>query len=184
MITLLLAATIVFGPGIYARMTAPATRSDLGRCPQGPDYTQRSNWSAWPGPGSPAERLPDGMTPTPPDSRLASAFFLHPTTFGGTETGCSQWTTKKPVAELIAGRYRFRRQHSMIAVVFTHLVTDNLSSANITARISSAKFKTSDTRTRAQLLSFSGRDRARGAHHYGESQPGYVPPGPIDRRRS
>ena len=41
--------------------------------------------SAWPGPGSPAERLPDGMTPTPPDIRLASAFFLHPTTLGDTE---------------------------------------------------------------------------------------------------
>ena len=84
-ITLLLAAAIVFGPGIYARMTAPAHALGSRPLPAAPDYAQRSNWSAWPGPGSPAERLPDGMTPTPQDSRLASAFFLHPTTFGGTE---------------------------------------------------------------------------------------------------
>ena len=84
-ITLLLAATIVVGPGIYARITAPAHALGSRALPAAPDYTQRSNWSAWPGPGSPAERLPDGMTPTPPDSRLASAFFLHPTTFSGTE---------------------------------------------------------------------------------------------------
>ena len=84
-ISLLLGATIVFGPGIYARMIAPNHAFGSKPLPAAPDYTQRSNWSAWPGPGSPAERLPDGMTPTPQDSRLASAFFLHPTTFGGTE---------------------------------------------------------------------------------------------------
>ncbi len=84
-ISLLLAATIVFGPGVYARMTAPGHAFGSKPLPAAPDYTQRSNWSAWPGPGSPAERLPDGMTPTPQDGRLASAFFLHPTTFGGKE---------------------------------------------------------------------------------------------------
>ncbi len=75
----------MFGPGTYARMIAPDYAFGSRPLPAAPDYTLRSNWSAWPSPSSPAERLPDGLKPTSQDSRLASAFFLHPTTFSGTE---------------------------------------------------------------------------------------------------
>jgi hypothetical protein len=45
----------------------------------------RSNWSGWPGPGNPADRLPLNVEPVPYEKREAAAFFLHPTTFGSTD---------------------------------------------------------------------------------------------------
>ena len=48
--------------------------------PIAPDYSIRSNWSGWPGPGNPADRLPLNLEPVPYEKREAAAFFLHPTT--------------------------------------------------------------------------------------------------------
>ncbi|MEL7186504.1 MAG: DUF3089 domain-containing protein, partial [Pseudomonadota bacterium] len=50
-----------------------------------PDYSLRSNWSGWPDDANPAERLPTGLSSPPQSERLADAFFLHPTTYGGKE---------------------------------------------------------------------------------------------------
>jgi hypothetical protein len=53
--------------------------------PMAPDYLMRSNWSGWPGPGNPADRLPPNVEPVPYEKREAAAFFLHPTTYGSTD---------------------------------------------------------------------------------------------------
>ena len=53
--------------------------------PVAPDYSMRSNWSGWPGPGNPADRLPLNVEPVPYEKREAAAFFLHPTTYGSTD---------------------------------------------------------------------------------------------------
>ncbi len=53
--------------------------------PMAPDYSMRSNWSGWPGPGNPADRLPLNVEPVPYEKREAAAFFLHPTTYGSTD---------------------------------------------------------------------------------------------------
>lgn len=53
--------------------------------PIAPDYSMRSNWSGWPGPGNPADRLPLNVEPVPYEKREAAAFFLHPTTYGSTD---------------------------------------------------------------------------------------------------
>ena len=53
--------------------------------PEPPDYSMRSNWSGWPGPENPADRLPLNVEPVPYEKREAAAFFLHPTTFGSTD---------------------------------------------------------------------------------------------------
>lgn len=82
-LAVLLVLLILFGPRIYAWMVAPDHEFGSKPLPAAPDYTLRSNWSAWPDSASPAERLPEGLLPIPQDQRLASAFFLHPTTYGG-----------------------------------------------------------------------------------------------------
>ena len=74
---------VLIGPSIYGSMVEPDHEFGSKPLPAPPDYTQRSSWSAWPDVDSPAERLPDGMNPTPDSSRRASAFFVHPTTYGG-----------------------------------------------------------------------------------------------------
>ena len=84
-IILLLMLLVFVGPTIYGRMMAPDHEFGEKPLPAPPDYTQRAHWSAWPDGASPAERLPAGMTGTPQESRLADAFFLHPTTYGGKE---------------------------------------------------------------------------------------------------
>ncbi|MGI9262840.1 MAG: DUF3089 domain-containing protein [Woeseiaceae bacterium] len=84
-IALLLVALVVFGPGLYGRMMAPDHEFGSKPLPDAPDYSLRAHWAAWPDDDSPAERLPDGVDRIPQDERLASAFFLHPTTYGGRE---------------------------------------------------------------------------------------------------
>ena len=74
---------VLIGPSIYGSMVEPDHEFGSKPLPAPPDYTQRSSWSAWTDVDSPAERLPDGMNPTPDSSRRASAFFVHPTTYGG-----------------------------------------------------------------------------------------------------
>jgi len=81
-IIVLLVALVIVGPIIYARMTAPDHEFGTKPLPPAPDYALRSNWSGWPDDANPAERLPDGVSSTPQDQRLADAFFLHPTTYG------------------------------------------------------------------------------------------------------
>ncbi|MEM7278789.1 MAG: DUF3089 domain-containing protein [Pseudomonadota bacterium] len=82
-IVLLLVLLVIFGPDLYMRMVKPDHEFGLNPLPDAPDYTLRSSWAAWPDGASPAERLADGMAPTPQAERLADAFFLHPTSYGG-----------------------------------------------------------------------------------------------------
>ncbi|MGI9235016.1 MAG: DUF3089 domain-containing protein, partial [Woeseiaceae bacterium] len=84
-IVVLFVALLTIGPGIYGRLYTPDHEFGSKPLPAAPDYAVRSHWSAWPDDSSPAERLPDGVAPTPEEDRLASAFFLHPTTFGSKE---------------------------------------------------------------------------------------------------
>jgi hypothetical protein len=81
----LLAATVWIGPPIFAWMLAPDHRFGDKPLPAAPDYTLRAHWAAWPDEASPAERLPQGVSRVPLQDRQAAAFFLHPTTYGGSE---------------------------------------------------------------------------------------------------
>ncbi len=82
-IVVLLLALVLIGPSVFGWMVAPDHRFGDKPLPDAPDYTLRAHWSAWPGDASPAERRPDGVPSTPQETRLADAFFLHPTTYGG-----------------------------------------------------------------------------------------------------
>ena len=85
-IVVLLVLLVIFGPGLYMKMVKPSHEFGSWPLPAAPDYTLRSSWAAWPDDASPAERLADGMTATLQDDRLADAFFLHPTSYGGKES--------------------------------------------------------------------------------------------------
>ena len=84
-IVVLLLALVLIGPSVFGWMVAPGHRFGDQPLPEAPDYTLRAHWSAWPDDASPAERRPDGVPSTPQEARLADAFFLHPTTYGGKE---------------------------------------------------------------------------------------------------
>jgi len=84
-VIVLLIATVLFGPGIYGRMMAPDHEFGSKPLPAAPDYTLRAHWSGWPDDANPAERRPEGTATVAQEDRLADAFFLHPTTYGGTE---------------------------------------------------------------------------------------------------
>jgi arylsulfatase A-like enzyme len=74
---------VLIGPRIFNSIMTPDHEFGSKPLPATPDYSQRSSWSAWPDVDSPAERLPDGITPTTDSDRRASAFFVHQTTYGG-----------------------------------------------------------------------------------------------------
>ena len=84
-IAVLLLVLVLAGPSVFQWMSAPAHRFGDKPLPDAPDYALRAHWSAWPDDASPAERRPDGVGFTPQEARLADAFFLHPTTYGGRE---------------------------------------------------------------------------------------------------
>ena len=101
-IVVLLVAAVLFGPGIYGRMVAPGHEFGSKPLPDSPDYSLRAHWAAWPDETSPAENLPKGVQPIPQDDRLASAFFLHPTTYGGRD----HWVQPMDDADAIRGTDR------------------------------------------------------------------------------
>ncbi|MGI9271347.1 MAG: DUF3089 domain-containing protein [Woeseiaceae bacterium] len=101
-IVVLLILLVLFGPGIYGRMMAPDHEFGSKPLPAAPDYSLRAHWAAWPDDDSPAERLPDGVSRIPQEDRLASAFFLHPTTYGGRE----HWVQPMDDADAIRGTDR------------------------------------------------------------------------------
>ena len=74
---------ILFSPVIGGWLLAPDHEFGTKPIPAAPDYSLRSHWAAWPDDSSPAERLPEGIDKVPQEDRLAEAFFLHPTTYGG-----------------------------------------------------------------------------------------------------
>ena len=76
---------ILFSPVIGGWLLAPDHEFGTKPIPDEPDYSLRSHWAAWPDDSSPAERVPDGIDKVPQEDRLAVAFFLHPTTYGGKE---------------------------------------------------------------------------------------------------
>jgi len=84
-VVVLLMAIVLLGPSIFRWTMAPDHLFGEKPLPDAPDYTLREHWTAWPDDASPAERLPEGVVSTPQEDRLADAFFLHPTTYGGTE---------------------------------------------------------------------------------------------------
>lgn len=73
------------GSSVFGWMWAPDHRFGDKPLPDAPDYALRAHWAAWPDDASPAERRPDGVPSTPQETRLADAFFLHPTSYGGKE---------------------------------------------------------------------------------------------------
>lgn len=76
---------ILFSPLIAGWLLAPDHDFGTKPIPDAPDYSLRSHWAAWPDESSPAERVPEGIDKVPQEDRLAAAFFLHPTTYGGKE---------------------------------------------------------------------------------------------------
>ncbi|MEM7278790.1 MAG: sulfatase-like hydrolase/transferase [Pseudomonadota bacterium] len=98
-ILLLVAALYLFGPSLYRDMTSPDHAFGEQPIPAAPNYHMREHWAAWPDDASPAERLPDGVERVPQEDRPASAFFLHPTTYGDT----AHWVQPMDHAEAIAG---------------------------------------------------------------------------------
>ena len=76
---------IFISPLIAGWLLAPDHEFGTKPIPDAPDYSLRSHWAAWPDDSSPAERLPEGIDKVPQEDRLAEAFFLHPTTYGGKE---------------------------------------------------------------------------------------------------
>ena len=76
---------IFISPLIAGWLLAPDHEFGTKPIPNAPDYFLRSHWAAWPDDSSPAERLPQGIDKVPQEDRLAAAFFLHPTTYGGKE---------------------------------------------------------------------------------------------------
>ena len=98
-IVVLLIAAVLFGPGIYGRLVAPNHKFGSKPLPDPPDYSLRAHWAAWPDDASPAENLPKSVEPVPRENRLASAFFLHPTTYGGRD----HWVQPMDDADAIRG---------------------------------------------------------------------------------
>jgi hypothetical protein len=84
-LVVLIVAAVLAGPFIVGWMLAPDHKFGEKPIPDAPNYTLRAHWAAWPDDASPAERLPDGVVRIPQEDRPASAFFLHPTTYGGTD---------------------------------------------------------------------------------------------------
>jgi hypothetical protein len=84
-VVVLLMAIVFMAPSIFGWLLAPDHRFGDKPVPDPPDYSLRAHWAAWPDDASPAERLPEGVVSTPQADRMADAFFLHPTTYGGTE---------------------------------------------------------------------------------------------------
>ena len=76
-------AFIFLSPVLLGFLLAPSHEFGEKPVPEAPDYSLRGNWAAWPDDESPAERTPQGIENTPQQDRLADAFFLHPTTYGG-----------------------------------------------------------------------------------------------------
>ena len=82
-VVVLLVVLVLAGPSVFGWMVAPKHRFGDKPLPDAPDYALRAHWAAWPDDASPAEHRPDGVPSTPQETRLADAFFLHPTTYGG-----------------------------------------------------------------------------------------------------
>ena len=106
-IAVLLLVLVLAGPSVFQWMSAPAHRFGDKPLPDAPDYALRAHWSAWPDDASPAERRPDGVGFTPQEARLADAFFLHPTTYGGKE----QWVQPMDDEEARRGTDLARKLH-------------------------------------------------------------------------
>lgn len=81
----LLVAIISFAPLIIGWVWQLDHRFGEKPLPAAPDYTLRTHWAAWPDESSPAERRPPNVSFIPQEDRLADAFFLHPTSYLGTE---------------------------------------------------------------------------------------------------
>lgn len=91
----LLLAVIVFGvvaaPAAQAAprwagwLMTPGHEFGAKPLPPVPDYAKAENWAAWPGRGGAAERTPKGQKILPEAKRPADVFFVHPTTYFGTE---------------------------------------------------------------------------------------------------
>lgn len=93
----LLQAVIVFGmltAGFSAQaaprwagwLMTPGHEFGTKPLPPAPDYSKDENWAAWPGRVGAAERTPQGLKKLPEAKRPADVFFLHPTTYFGTQS--------------------------------------------------------------------------------------------------
>ena len=85
-IPLFLIVSLFIAFQVFVNMASPDHAFGEKPLPLAPDYSVRSNWAGWPDKDSPVERLPLSESPVPFEERPAAAFFLHPTTFGSSET--------------------------------------------------------------------------------------------------
>ena len=77
--------TVFLGPYTYNLLSRPGHEFGTKDLPDPPDYGLRTHWAAWPDEENPADLLPEMIQSVPPHQRIASAFFVHPTTYGGRE---------------------------------------------------------------------------------------------------
>ena len=85
-IPLFLIVSLFIAFQVFVNMASPDHAFGEKPLPLAPDYSVRSNWAGWPDKDNPVERLPLSESPVPFEERPAAAFFLHPTTFGSSET--------------------------------------------------------------------------------------------------
>ena len=154
-ITVLIVALIIFGPGFYARMVAPEHEFGSKPLPDAPDYTLRAHWAAWPDDDSPAETLPTGIERIPEEDRAASAFFLHPTTYGGKD----HWVQPMDDADAIRGTDR-------------GTISRQASAFNACCRVYAPRFRQSNIMgyqeegVEEQIFSIGFEDIRRAFHHF------------------
>ena len=91
--------TVFVGPHIYSFLSRPDHKFGTRDLPAPPDYRLRNHWAAWPDEENPADLLPEMTHSVPPNQRIASAFFVHPTTYGGRE----HWVQPMDHQETITG---------------------------------------------------------------------------------
>lgn len=70
----------VLGEPLEGLLYRPEQAFERTPAPVAPDYGARRAWAAWPGDGSLAEAVPEGIA-AQRQSAAADAFFVHPTTF-------------------------------------------------------------------------------------------------------
>jgi len=87
------AATVVFRAPLAVLAFTPGGQVQRQAAPAAPDYALAASWTALPGVAEPARATPTGVTAVASAAAPVDVFFIHPTTYGG-----SDWNA--PVSEL------------------------------------------------------------------------------------
>ena len=79
---------------------APRAPFDAGKAPQAPDYAKPAAWLAFPGRNGLERSAPQGLPPISEAEAPADVFFIHPTTYKGSDVWNAPWDADDSAAPL------------------------------------------------------------------------------------